>query len=205
MESADYPRATVILRNVPRALADAVIGTIADDGLALAVEITRNSANFDDISRYVQEYPDTAIGAGTILTLDDALSAIAAGCKFILSPVVLPASVVDLCHAASTLVVSGAFTPTEIHMAMREGADIVKLFPISEVSAHYVRDIKAPLGNIPIMGVGGVSLANLHQHFASGVDYVGIGSGLFGRELDAITDAQAREVLQRLAAAVAEV
>lgn len=202
MDRADYPKATVILRNVPRRLADAVIATIGEAGLGLAVEITRNSSNFSDLGRYIQTYPEVALGAGTILTPDDASAAIDAGCKFILSPVVLAATVVEICHAASVLVVSGAFTPTEIHQATREGADIVKLFPISEVSAHYVRDIKAPLGDVPIMGVGGVSMSNMGQFFASGVDYVGIGSGLFGKDLDALTDERVGAVLRDLADAL---
>lgn len=205
MERVDYPKVTVILRNATRHFADAVIGTIANDGLDLAVEITRNSKNFNDIARYVNEYPNVAIGAGTILTLDDAALAIGAGCKFILSPVVLTAPLVELCHAASTLVVSGAYTPTEIYRATQEGADIVKLFPISEVSTHYVRDIKAPLGNIPIMGVGGVSMSNMGEFFATGIDYVGIGSGLFGKEPESLTDERVGEVLRDLAALVTEI
>lgn len=205
MELADYPKVTVILRNAPRQLADAVIGTIANDNLRLAVEITRNSKNFNDISRYVHEYPRVAIGAGTILTIEDAALAAGAGCKFILSPVVLTPSMVDLCHANSMLVISGAYTPTEIYRAFQEGADIVKLFPISEVSAHYVRDIKAPLGDIPIMGVGGVSTSNMGELFATGIDYVGIGSGLFGKDLHTITDERVAEALRNLAAAVAEI
>lgn len=203
MELADYPKVTVILRNAPRALADAVIGTIASDGLELAIEITRNSANFNDVARYVLEYPHVTIGAGTILTGDDASLAVDAGCKFILSPVALAPSVVDLGHTASMLVIPGAYTPTEIYQAFQEGADIVKLFPIRDLSAHYVRDVKATLGDIPIMGVGGVSMANMDQLLAGGVDYVGIGSGLFGREPGVLTDERVGEALRHLAAAAA--
>lgn len=202
MNVDDYPRATVILRNVPRHVADAVVGTIGDDRLDLAVEITRNSANFDDVARYVREYADVAVGAGTVLGEDDARRAIDAGCRFVLSPVLLPPSVVDLCHTAGLLVVPGAYTPTEIFRAVEEGADIVKLFPVRDLSEHYVRDVRAPLGDVPLMGVGGVSLTNMRALLTRGLDYVGIGSGLFGGDLGAVTEDRVRDALHEVAALV---
>ena len=177
---ASYPRATVILRDVTVELADAVVETIAEERLGIAVEITRNSANFGDIKRYAARHPHLAIGAGTVLDVADAQSAIDLGCRFILSPVVLDRSVVELCHSAGVLVVSGAYTPTEIHNAVRNGADIVKVFPIRQLPTSYLMDIRAPLGDVPLMGVGGVSIANMGELFSHGIDYVGLGSSLFG-------------------------
>lgn len=177
---ASYPRATVILRDVAVELADAVVETIAEERLGIAVEITRNSANFGDIKRYAARHPHLAIGAGTVLDAADAQAAIDLGCGFILSPVVLDRGVVELCHTAGLLVVSGAYTPTEIYSAVKNGADIVKVFPIGQLSASYIKDVRAPLGNVPIMGVGGVSISNMGEHFLNGVDYVGLGSSLFG-------------------------
>jgi len=178
---ATYPRATVILRDVAVELADGVVQTIAEERLGIAVEITRNSANFGDIKRYTERHPHLAIGAGTVLDVADAQSAIDLGCRFILSPVVLDRSIVELCHAAGLLVVSGAYTPTEICTAVRNGADIVKVFPIRQLSASYIKDVRAPLGDVPIMGVGGVSIANMGGLFSQGVEYVGLGSSLFGQ------------------------
>lgn len=195
MKLAEYPRVTIILRNVPRRLVDAVVGTIADDGLDLAVEVTRNSANFEDVGRYVREHPSVRIGAGTVITDDDARVAIDAGCQFVLSPVLLASSTVEMCHAAGLLVIPGAYTPTEIRRAVDAGADIVKLFPVRDLSEHYVRDVQAPLGDVPLMGVGGVSVAGIPGLFAQGLGYVGIGSGLLGRDLDAVTEDQTREAL----------
>lgn len=179
---ATYPRATVILRDATVEFTNAVVQTIADEHLGIAVEITRNSANFGDIGRYTADHPNLAIGAGTVLDVTDARSAIGLGCKFILSPVVLDRSVVELCHEASMLVVSGGYTPTEIYTAVRNGADIVKVFPIGQFSASYIKDVRAPLGEVPIMGVGGVSIANMGDLFSRGVNYVGLGSSLFGQE-----------------------
>jgi len=198
---AEYPKVTIILRNVPRRVVDAVVGTIDDDVLDVAVEVTRNSANFDDVARYVRAHPGVRIGAGTVLTDDDARAAIDAGCRFVLSPVLLEESTVGLCKAAGLLVVPGAYTPTEIRRAVEAGADIVKLFPIRDLSEHYVRDVKAPLGDVPIMGVGGVSVAGIPALFAQGVDYVGIGTGLLGKDLDAVSEEQVRDALHGAVAA----
>lgn len=197
MRLEEYPKVTVILRNVPRRVVDAVVGTIDDADLDLAVEVTRNSANFADVGSYVAEHPRVRIGAGTVITEDDARAAIEAGCQFVLSPVLLDDSVVALCKAAGLLVVPGAYTPTEIHRAVASGADIVKLFPVRDLSEQYVRDVKAPLGDVPIMGVGGVSVAGMPRLFASGVDYVGIGTGLLGKDLPAVSEEQVRDALHR--------
>jgi len=190
---ADYPRVTVILRDVPQDAVEAIVTAIQDGHLDLAVEITRNSSNFHQIGRLVAEHPDVLVGAGTILNLDDARQAADMGCRFILSPVVLPADVIGFAHDAGMLTIPGAYTPTEVHAAVHNGADIVKLFPVRDLSPSYVRDIRAPLGPIPFMGVGGVSVANIPAMFDRGLEYIGIGSSLFGKQLDRMnTDAIAQ-------------
>lgn len=201
MNINDYPRATVILRGYPTHIVDCILETIDDDGLDVAVEVTRNSQNFTDLERQVREHPDVRIGAGTILTLEDARLAVSLGCQFVLSPVALPPAVIDLCHQAEVLVIPGAYTPTEIYAARQAGADIVKLFPIRDLSEHYVRDIEAPLGGTPIMGVGGVTLATMGSLFERGVSYVGIGAALFGRPMQDLEATDIRQALRDLAAA----
>lgn len=199
MDVAHYPRVTLILRDVPRRVVDIVIGTIDDGGLDLAVEITRHSATFADIDRYVREHPRVLIGAGTVITTEDARLAIDAGCRFVLSPVLLARSVVEQCHAAGLLVVPGAYTPTEIRRAVDDGADIVKIFPVRDLSASYVRDVLAPLGEVPLMGVGGVTMPGIPALFAQGMRYVGIGSGLLGPDLESVSDARIRDTLAEAA------
>lgn len=178
-----YPRVTVILREVPTAVIHEIVNVIAERQLDLAIEVTRNSSNFTQVRSLIASHPDVLLGAGTILTLDDARQAADMGCRFILSPVVLPAEVVDLAHDAGMLAIPGAYTPTEVHTAAANGADIVKLFPVRDLPPSYVRDIRAPLGPIPLMGVGGISTSNITTMFESGLDHVGIGSSLFGKEV----------------------
>lgn len=195
-----YPFVTAILRHSPRWLADLVVATIHDQRLDVAVEITIDSENFSDVSRYTQEYPGVHVGAGTVTTVSSAKKAAEAGCEFILAPVVLDANIIDACHDAGLLAISGAYSPTEVFEAHSRGADIVKVFPARDLSPRYVADIRAPLGQIPLMGVGGVSVDESPQWRERGYDYVGIGTGMFPRPAKELTPREVVEAL-RLAGA----
>lgn len=195
----EFPVVTAILRNVPRQVVESVVAIIDDDGLDLAVEVTRNSPTFTDLPQLVSNHPTVRIGAGTVLTADDARLAIDSGCQFILSPALIPEATVSLCHDAGLLVVPGAFTPTEIQRAVAEGADIVKVFPIREFSANYVRDLQAPLGPLRLMGVGGVTVASIPSLLAQGLRHLGIGSSLLGA--NDVGENRVREALHSAVAA----
>jgi 2-dehydro-3-deoxyphosphogluconate aldolase/(4S)-4-hydroxy-2-oxoglutarate aldolase len=75
-------------------------------------------------------------------------------------------------------IVFGALTPTEVFQAFRLGSDVVKIFPVSLTGPAYVKALKGPFPNIPIMPTGGVSAANVGEWFAAGVFGVGAGSEL---------------------------
>ncbi|AXH37045.1 hypothetical protein DVJ78_00480 [Humibacter sp. BT305] len=72
--------------------------------------------------------------------------------------------------------ISGAYTPTEIVDTLEVGADIVKLFPTDAVGPGYVKTVRAPLPQAPILPAGGVTPANVGDWFAAGVVAVGVGS-----------------------------
>ena len=64
----------------------------------------------------------------------------------------------------------------------KNGADIVKIFPAAVVSPRFFKDIQAPLGKLPLMGVGGVSADNAKDFFDNQATYLGLGSGMFNEE-----------------------
>lgn len=198
MKVEEYPRITIILRNVSSQVIDWIVQAISSNKFDFAVEITMNSSNSDLLAQYVRQYPELKIGAGTVLTKNDAKHAIAAGCQFILSPIVLPVEIVEFCKQQGVLVVSGAYSPTEVWKAYQSGSDIVKVFPIRNLGKDYIRDIKAPLGNIPIMAVGGVSADCLIEYFSHDIDYVGIGTGLFGKNLASLNEKVVEQQLAEL-------
>lgn len=119
------------------------------------------------------------LGAGTVLDAETARAAILAGAQFIISPGV-NVDTIALCQRYQVLAMPGAMTPTEIVTALQAGADIVKVFPAEMFGPAYIRALRAPLPQAPLMPTGGVTVENLAEWFASGAVAVGIGSSLSG-------------------------
>lgn len=130
---------------------------------------------------------NTVIGAGTVLDAETAREVILAGAEFIVSPVFNP-SMVEVCRRYSITVVPGAFTPTEILTAWREGADIVKVFPAGLGGPKYFKDLKDPLPQIDIMPTGGVNLETAPEFIKAGACAIAVGKALAGKELIAAGD-----------------
>lgn len=194
----EYPKTTLIFRNVPTKLICMVCETLETQKYKMAVEITLNSENAEQLPQFIKDYPNLLIGAGTVITPDDAKKAINAGCQFILSPILLPKSVFKICKDNKILVVSGAYSPTEIWQACNFGSAIVKVFPARDLPEKYIMDIKAPLGDIPLMAVGGVTLENAKHFLQTGFTHIGMGTGLFGKHFEYVTQETVHEKLNQL-------
>jgi 2-dehydro-3-deoxyphosphogluconate aldolase/(4S)-4-hydroxy-2-oxoglutarate aldolase len=122
------------------------------------------------------------IGAGTVLNAEDARSCILAGAQFLVTPAYLPA-VIDCGREHGISVVCGAFTPTEILAAWQAGADLVKVFPVGRLGPSYIKDIRGPLPDIPLIPTGGVDLHNCGAFLDAGAYTVGVGSSLVSEQL----------------------
>ena len=122
---------------------------------------------------------DVLLGAGTVLDTETARAAILAGAQFIISPGV-NVETITLCQRYQVLAMPGAMTPTEIVTALQAGADIVKVFPAEMFGPAYIKALRAPLPQAPLMPTGGVTVENLGEWFASGAVAVGIGGSLSG-------------------------
>jgi 2-dehydro-3-deoxyphosphogluconate aldolase/(4S)-4-hydroxy-2-oxoglutarate aldolase len=142
------------------------------------------------------------LGAGTVLDPETARAAILAGAQMIISPAV-NLDTIALCQRYQVLSMPGAMTPTEIVTAMQAGADIVKVFPAEVFGPAYIKALRAPLPQAPLMPTGGVTVENLADWFANGAMAVGIGSALTGPgaqgDYAAVTQ-RARAFCARLAA-----
>lgn len=125
---------------------------------------------------------DAVVGAGTVLKASHVQDAEWAGASFIVSPNT-DASVVDAAKERDLVSVPGAFTASEVIQAEYAGADIVKLFPVRPVGADYIRQLRGPLGDTPLLASGGVD-AELASHcFAAGCQAVGVGIHLLGVDI----------------------
>lgn len=163
-------------------------GIQADNVLAIAealyeggirsMEITLNSPNaLPVIEKLAYKMGDKMlVGAGTVLQATDALDAINAGAKFILSPIV-DNRIIQVTKQHGVVSIPGAFTATEIYQAYTCGADIVKVFPAS-IGPGYIKDLRGPFPQIPLMPTGGVHLNNIPGFLEAGAVAFGIGSAL---------------------------
>lgn len=121
--------------------------------------------------------PEILPGAGTVLTVEEAELACRAGAKYIISPDTVP-EVIARTKVLGMVSIPGAMTPTEVTLAHRSGADIVKLFPAGTLGADYCKALRGPLPHIPCAAVGGVDAENLGQFYRAGVRCFGIGGSL---------------------------
>lgn len=171
-----------ILRGIPDEKADAVIEALSRGGIRF-VEMTLNTDGaLRIINRWRNKYPEMFIGAGTVLDLEMAKSAAAAGAQYFISPN-LDEEVVEYGLSQDIEVWPGVMTPTEAVKAWKAGAPAVKLFPCSVLGGpRFVKELHGPLDCIPMIAVGGVTLDNVLDYFTAGAIAVGLGSGVVGAE-----------------------
>ncbi|AJA50043.1 KHG/KDPG aldolase [Clostridium pasteurianum DSM 525 = ATCC 6013] len=117
------------------------------------------------------------VGAGTVLDSETARIAILAGAQYIVSPG-FDLESAKLCNRYQIPYMAGCMTITEMIQALEAGTDIIKLFPGSAFGPSMVKNVKAPLPQIPIMPTGGVSLENVDQWIKNGCIAVGVGGQL---------------------------
>ena len=170
-------RVVAILRGCDPTHIIPIAEALYDGGIRL-LEITLNSRDaLNAIKEITTRLADKLlIGAGTVLSPDEAEAAVAAGARFILSPS-LDLPTMQRTLELGAVSIPGAFTATEILTAYRNGAGMVKVFPAS-VGPAYFRDLRGPLPHIPLMPTGGVNLENIRQFQKAGAAAFGIGSAL---------------------------
>ncbi len=183
MDIQNFPKVTVILRGYTYPQIRAVVKNLVGSRLR-SVEITMNTPGaLEAIEKISQEFQESIlVGAGTVLTYEEAQASIAAGAAFLLSPAMLDKKILDLCREKKIISVPGAFSPTEIKKSFEDGADIVKVFPAARLGSRYLSDLAAPLGKMPLMVVGGIGTGNIEEYFKAGASFAGIASGIFERE-----------------------
>ncbi len=171
-----------------------VIEAIADGGVR-AVEITLTVPGaIEQIALADKTFGDRILlGVGSVTKSKQAVEAIQAGAKYVVSPI-FRSKIVKTALDMGVPAFPGAFTPTEIMAAVRAGADIVKVFPADVVGMPFFKAVKAPLPNVNLMPTGGVSLTNAADWMAAGACAVGIGSALVTKQALADDDyAQLKE------------
>ncbi len=161
----------------------AVVETLANAGLNVAeITMTVPSA-IDVIASVAKRFGDRVlVGAGTVTDADTCERAVDAGAAFIVTPCLVP-EVIEAAKRADVAVIPGALTPTEIFAALGQGADMIKVFPVQNVGgAAYLRALRGPFPDIPLVPTGGVTLESVREMFDAGAAAIGVGGELISRD-----------------------
>ncbi len=174
------------------------VGEALVRGGVSAFEITLNSDGaIDGIAALARRFGrhELLVGAGTVLSQTEARTAIDAGAQFLVMP-----------HTDELLVAwasergvptfPGAFSPTEIFAAWQAGAAGVKLFPASVAGPAFIRELRGPFPQIPLIATGGVTLESAPAFVSAGAIGVGMGSWLTGGGIPSEIEARARDVVR---------
>ena len=155
----------VIVIDDPQSAAP-LASALADGGLPCAEVTFRTAGAAEAIRRMVDARPDMLVGAGTVLTPQQAADAHAAGAQFIVSPGFGPA-VVDYCLEHDIPVYPGVCTPTEIEAALQKGLRVLKFFPAEPAGGlSYLKAISAPYSMVEFIPTGGINAEKLPSYLA---------------------------------------
>lgn len=155
---------------------------------------------FAGLKKHAREHcPGLWLGIGTVYTPEEARDFIEAGADFVVQPVTT-STVGDVCRAAGIPWIPGAMTLNEIWAAWQSGATAVKIFPGSSLGPGYVRALRGPMPEVPLLVTGGVepTVDSIRQWLDAGVQAVGIGSQLFAGDLSGDFGALAGKIARLL-------
>jgi 2-dehydro-3-deoxyphosphogluconate aldolase/(4S)-4-hydroxy-2-oxoglutarate aldolase len=158
------------------------------DGGFRFVEITFSVPGADTVIAELNRRQDAVVGAGTVLSIDEAKLALKAGAKYIVSPN-CDEEVIKFAKKQDVVSIAGACTPTEIYNAYKAGGDIIKLFPFVEIGGfNFLKAIRGPFPFIKYMLCGGANLENFTNYLEAKASAILIGSAVLRRDLVAKDD-----------------
>ena len=187
IKTIENEKIVVIVRGVKREKLIPLAEAMYNGGIRL-MELTydltgkiRDSETADRIAMLADHFAGRMmIGAGTVVNEEQVILTAKAGGGFIISPDTYR-PVIEKTREMSLVSMPGALTPTEVQSAHRFGADFVKLFPVSNLGVEYVKAIKAPLSNIKLLAVGGITLDSMGDYLRAGISGFGIGSNIIDK------------------------
>lgn len=172
-----------VIRGPSREMTLRMVAALVEGGVT-GIEITFTTPDALEVVRALdEEYGDAVtLGMGTLTRPEHARNAKSAGATFLVSPHVDP-ELAEAMRSTELPFMLGALTPSEVIRARKLGSDVVKLFPGSFGGPAYMKSLKGPFPEIPMMPTGGVSLENVKDWFAAGAFAVGAGSNLCPKQL----------------------
>jgi len=199
VEMLGRERALAILRTALPDRAAAAMEAAVRGGFRI-LEFTLNSPGALERIAEFSRRPGLVVGAGTVLDLEAARGALAAGARFLVSPV-LDEAVIGLAAAADVAMIPGTQTPTEMLRAYRAGAPLQKLFPAPGRGPAYVKACLGPLPFLRLVPTNDIDAGNAAEYLRAGAFAVGCGTLLFD---PADMESARFEGIERRAAAMLE-
>jgi 2-dehydro-3-deoxyphosphogluconate aldolase/(4S)-4-hydroxy-2-oxoglutarate aldolase len=123
---------------------------------------------------------EALVGIGTVLDVETAVRGIDAGAQFVVSPS-LQRDVLEACKERGVVSCPGTFTATEVVQAWKWGADVIKVFPVSQVGPGYLTSLLGPLPWVRLVPTGGVDHENARAYIRAGAYALGVGGALVSR------------------------
>lgn len=180
--------------------AAALASALVEGGLPIAEVTFRTASAAESIRRIAGERSDLLLGAGTVLKVEQAKQARAAGATFMVAPGFNPA-VVDYCLEQNIPVFPGVATPTEVETALNKGLSVVKFFPAEPMGGlPFLKAMSAPYGMMSFIPTGGISAQNLKEYLAfnkvvaCGGSWMAPAEWIKGKMFDQIRDETRRAV-----------
>lgn len=170
-------RAIAILRANDHAIGRAALAAAVRGGFR-ALEVTLSTPGAVEIIADLARDDRLLVGAGTVLTVEQARAACHAGARFLVSPV-LDIEVVAEATRLGSVMIPGCATPTELWKAHRAGAALQKLFPSPAGGPTWLRSVLAPMPFLRVIPTNGVEVDNANEWFAAGAFAVGCVRSLF--------------------------
>ncbi|MDQ7850478.1 MAG: bifunctional 4-hydroxy-2-oxoglutarate aldolase/2-dehydro-3-deoxy-phosphogluconate aldolase [Armatimonadota bacterium] len=169
-----------ILRGFPRNALGRLVEVLLSAGVRF-VEITVEGGAFDQIQWIGERYaPQVRLGAGTVITAEDARRALDAGAAYLVSPGLFP-DVASVAREAKAFYLPGVTTATEVGLALRAGLDVQKLFPAGLLGPEYLRALRGPYPGLRAFAIGNMSLDRIEPMLRAGAAGVALGGAIFGR------------------------
>ncbi|SOD60526.1 2-keto-3-deoxy-phosphogluconate aldolase [Streptomyces zhaozhouensis] len=184
LESLRARRLLAIVRGSDPDASLRAVRTLVSQGVSL-VEISLSGRDALDViaAARAELGPEAPLGAGTVLTAEDATAAHAAGADFLVTPGL--GAGLDEAHRLGLPTLAGALTPSEIIAARSAGATAIKIFPADAMGGpRYLRALRGPFPGVPLVPVGGVDAEAARAYLEAGAVAVGVGSPLLGDAAD---------------------
>ncbi len=173
----EQERVSAIIRTQDQTLAHDAMQAAVEGGFRL-VEFTLTTPGALELVKEFSKNSDLTVGAGTVMTPEQATLAVTAGARFLVSPII-DAEVIAAAANLDVVCIPGAQTPTEMETAHRLGADFIKVFPAPAGGVDFIHAIRGPLPHLRLFPTAGVTPENLIQYLDAGCAGAGFVRSLF--------------------------